>query len=67
MTTQISIHAPRTGSDSGNERSALGIAISIHAPRTGSDTKQLLTLGQKALFQSTLPARGATKRTVDYC
>ena len=34
--------------------------ISIHAPRTGSDALILLGLLVEVLFQSTLPARGAT-------
>ena len=33
----ISIHAPRTGSDTGKNRHETGRIISIHAPRTGSD------------------------------
>ena len=56
----ISIHAPRTGSDSKDERSALGIAISIHAPRTGSDINRFSHRPCIDAFQSTLPARGAT-------
>ena len=80
----ISIHAPRTGSDTNTERgdaigrdfnprsphgerlTGLSITgstetISIHAPRTGSD--KTLTLENRAAdaFQSTLPARGATR------
>ena len=35
-------------------------AISIHAPRTGSDFGQTLRAPSPWLFQSTLPARGAT-------
>ena len=34
---RISIHAPRTGSDSGGVMLLSDVAISIHAPRTGSD------------------------------
>ena len=34
--------------------------ISIHAPRTGSDQQARASLGQLNVFQSTLPARGAT-------
>ena len=34
---QISIHAPRTGSDSPDESRERNRPISIHAPRTGSD------------------------------
>ena len=56
----ISIHAPRTGSDP-RPSAALPVApsISIHAPRTGSDKGDVV--GRDILiFQSTLPARGAT-------
>ena len=34
----ISIHAPRTGSDSAHDIEIIIFDISIHAPRTGSDT-----------------------------
>ena len=34
--------------------------ISIHAPRTGSDLLVKLWSGAELIFQSTLPARGAT-------
>ena len=57
---QISIHAPRTGSDVLALVKSHKRQISIHAPRTGSDytmTQATLYIG---LFQSTLPARGAT-------
>ena len=37
-----------------------GFTISIHAPRTGSDYVSLQPSGKLHLFQSTLPARGAT-------
>ena len=57
----ISIHAPRTGSDlpflSDNKCHHL---ISIHAPRTGSDVRLLDFVIHICKFQSTLPARGAT-------
>ena len=107
---QISIHAPRTGSDrsySGacalrtnfnprsphgerhaqhrggrqardfNPRSPHGErlrsppspsrcrSISIHAPRTGSDTAQSAFWSLSMIFQSTLPARGATIPYID--
>ena len=39
----ISIHAPRTGSDTIIDYQSAGFTISIHAPRTGSDTGQLAT------------------------
>ena len=80
----ISIHAPRTGSDTIRKTVVSRIVISIHAPRTGSDRlssgrtttplyfnprsphgERLLRLYRRrhsALFQSTLPARGATLR-----
>ena len=58
---EISIHAPRAGSDFFVlRRVAICILISIHAPRAGSDPwlgGELMTDFQ---FQSTLPVRGAT-------
>ena len=58
---QISIHAPREGSDGGNQRAALySMGISIHAPREGSDRHLFRTARTRKKFQSTLPARGAT-------
>ena len=57
---KISIHAPRTGSDITSSRSDGASAISIHAPRTGSDGDWIAAHPTKDLFQSTLPARGAT-------
>ena len=36
--------------------------ISIHAPRTGSDLKWTALKGLITEFQSTLPARGATRQ-----
>ena len=57
----ISIHAPRTGSDpSPSGRLSRRMSISIHAPRTGSDVPAAVILADIRLFQSTLPARGAT-------
>ena len=38
-----------------------GLKISIHAPRTGSDKKGVRITEKMAQFQSTLPARGATR------
>ena len=57
---QISIHAPRTGSDPADFCPADAANISIHAPRTGSDNQLHAGDGGAARFQSTLPARGAT-------
>ena len=43
------------------EQQKMSGKISIHAPRTGSDSFLLSCLGFNVPFQSTLPARGATK------
>ena len=82
----ISIHAPRMGSDIAgalrcfikphfNPRSPHGerpsrrakrvvsLYISIHAPRMGSDPPIALSHDNASLFQSTLPAWGATAKT----
>ena len=37
--------------------------ISIHAPRTGSDMADSHSRMRRMIFQSTLPARGATSKT----
>ena len=60
-TQDISIHAPRTGSDIYTHDDGTIVVISIHAPRTGSDVAALAADLKKLLFQSTLPARGATR------
>ena len=58
----ISIHAPRTGSDGVRVREIRhGEVISIHAPRTGSDKSSITAHLRPSRFQSTLPARGATR------
>ena len=58
----ISIHAPRTGSDAKLYKLGRKGNISIHAPRTGSDQLYELGMLSPTQFQSTLPARGATNR-----
>ena len=58
---RISIHAPRTGSDFRRRSFRRRGYISIHAPRTGSDTSGGAFRALLSRFQSTLPARGATK------
>ena len=58
---RISIHAPRTGSDGEYYNIFWKYNISIHAPRTGSDNYWYDKLRKINLFQSTLPARGATR------
>ena len=56
----ISIHAPRVGSDLRLPgRSGAG-SISIHAPRVGSDFSVSWRRLKKLQFQSTLPVWGAT-------
>ena len=57
---RISIHAPRTGSDPPDESWSRNQPISIHAPRTGSDPRRVVAYSDVDVFQSTLPARGAT-------
>ena len=64
---KISIHAPRTGSDwDAPGRGVRSAVISIHAPRTGSDASRVALVASCAGFQSTLPARGATRRRRAY-
>ena len=59
--SEISIHAPRTGSDTQGEQVVrYRFVISIHAPRTGSDCFSCVNNSSVFEFQSTLPARGAT-------
>ena len=60
----ISIHAPRTGSDKKKGFKRCRLDISIHAPRTGSDRQRKIRDFISPRFQSTLPARGATERTM---
>ena len=57
----VSIHAPREGSDTvcPVHRRAVAL-VSIHAPREGSDNDHHTFFSTIRLFQSTLPAKGAT-------
>ena len=57
---EISIHAPRVGSDSVFSNCAQLNFISIHAPRVGSDVSFSATSALYLSFLSTLPAWGAT-------
>ena len=63
--SDISIHAPREGCDDlhvvFSNRAAY---ISIHAPREGCDCLAALVLAASGTFQSTHPARGATRRAI---
>ena len=56
----ISIHAPHTGSDISIFLPRNTKKISIHAPHTGSDCTMGVGGEPTAIFQSTLPIRGAT-------
>ena len=56
----ISIHAPRGGSDDLIASFGLTPIISIHAPRGGSDPAGAATEIPVDPFQSTLPVGGAT-------
>ena len=60
----ISIHAPREGSDVSIFLGGhLHAPISIHAPREGSDpSSRMARISMQLRFLSTLPARGATLR-----
>ena len=52
-------HGERPGTSQARKEAS---NISIHAPRTGSDTEYCKVRGDGKIFQSTLPARGATGR-----
>ena len=56
----ISIHAPRVGSDVFPSQHRRNSMISIHAPRVGSDMTSVI-VDYRGIFQSTLPAWGATR------
>ena len=61
--TNISIHAPREGSDPQGALVGAGeVQISIHAPREGSDDLWRQWRDDVRIFLSTLPARGATRQ-----
>ena len=60
LSHRISIHAPRMGSDMQVKVADANINISIHAPRMGSDFVMFNFSSSGFVFQSTLPAWGAT-------
>ena len=63
----ISIHAPRVGSDPWHRRGrSPGQNISIHAPRVGSDPNISMFCPSMVIFQSTLPVWGATRPSVSF-
>ena len=61
----ISIHAPRAGSDKIRVTEFKSNIISIHAPRAGSDRMVKAAPRREIVFQSTLPVRGATGSLID--
>ncbi len=56
----VSIHAPREGSDILDRCFPPASAVSIHAPREGSDEQLADLTPEMKEFQSTPPVRGAT-------
>ena len=52
---EISIHAPREGSDNNQEQYGDDIAISIHAPREGSDGGFIIVISQIPNFNPRSP------------
>ena len=65
---EISIHAPREGSDLVDVPAILAKDISIHAPREGSDFAEAEEKTEAVnAFLSTLPARGATGAVIAQC
>ena len=57
----ISIHAPREGGDPAAFPQKVVLQISIHAPREGGDVRVTEVGKRRSEFQSTPPARGATR------
>ena len=62
----ISIHASREGSDPKGGEGHGSQVISIHASREGSDVALIIHSHILLKFQSTLPAREATKELANY-
>ena len=58
---RVSIHAPRTGRDLNGRHIVAAGEVSIHAPRTGRDSPNANVFSWVLRFQSTRPARGATR------
>jgi len=58
----VSIHASRTGGDPSGDDPFAHPAVSIHASRTGGDDHDTRNNSEDNLFQSTPPAREATRR-----
>ena len=58
----VSIHAPRAGRDKDRAHPGPDQTVSIHAPRAGRDDPWRSLSLEYIQFQSTRPARGATRR-----
>ncbi len=58
---EVSIHAPRGGSDYAEIGADTTKLVSIHAPRGGSDVVRPVGRFAVTMFQSTLPVGGATE------
>ena len=59
-TRPVSTHAPLAGSDVGEPPVRAVVDVSTHAPLAGSDAEDARDATKRALFQPTLPLRGAT-------
>ena len=57
----VSIHAPRAGRDAERYWASLNPDVSIHAPRAGRDPPTWAAEAWACMFQSTRPARDATR------
>ncbi len=57
----VSIHAPRAGRDAQPKGQTREEKVSIHAPRAGRDASLRAKQLEDFMFQSTRPARGATR------
>ena len=64
MTTDISIHAPREGSDDDKSTEDRPIKISIHAPREGSDL--VVVVDEVGLFGISIhaPREGSDRQSL---
>ena len=62
LTLEISIHAPRTGSDRWDRPKTSGKGISIHAPRTGSDVTTRLSRSAGCCISIHAPRTGSDLR-----
>ncbi len=64
MSRKISIHTPNKGSDTDKTAQDILTEISIHTPNKGSDLKLVACIILLNPFQSTLPIKGVTLKTI---